>query len=58
MKDKLYNPLFQKRMNVSPIHVSTVEHVWMEFITLLVFVQARSMEGDVKVQYYVWFRGL
>ena len=44
-------------MNVSPIHVSTVEHVWMEFITLLVFVQARSMEGDVKVQYYVWFRG-
>ena len=36
-------------MNVSPIHVSTVEHVWMEFTTLLVFAQASSMDGVVKV---------
>lgn len=39
----------KKRMNVNPIHVSMVEHVWMEFTTLLVFVQACTMEGVVKL---------
>lgn len=36
-------------MNVSPVHVLTVELAWMEFTTLPVFVQACLLENAVKV---------
>ena len=39
-------------MNVSPVHVLTVEPAWMEFTALLVFVQACSMGGVAKVFYF------
>ena len=39
-------------MNVSPVHVLTVELALMEFTALLVFVQACSMGGVAKVFYF------
>lgn len=39
----------KKQMNVSLVLVLTMERAWMEFTTLLVFVQACLTDGVVKL---------